>query len=447
MRMSARITGSCAVIGLLAGCTSTADKKPPAELGLIKPPVLGWRLPKTVLDVTVNWVPTDCQTVDVTDLATGAVQKRTLVDVKVTAEAVARAIPDPDLGKDYPQGLVQIDTSELKSFWTDAAVNYTVFPDSGGLLKTIGSHPVNQTGTIVGNFLTGAVKISAMVAGAGNPVVQKCGTVRTTLDEIKKIRARMPGEAKAKAEDDAQRLVSLKDSITISVTKTIDTAQDKPDLVGKVATFEPKSEDIEKKGWKLVGEAEPRHLVYLFLDFDNGNLLYPCPQGAAKCVRTPASMQKSALFRQAAYVPVLFKTAVAKTDGTVEKNSDGSIKFNKPLSPAKVVAFGQYGVPQTLPLKVGAFRDTNWQLEFSQAGEITSATYANKASGVGLSSAFSGAAGAASDLNGLEAKAAAALDTETLRLQTENAKLKAQTDNYDLKAKLELQTAATKSDE
>lgn len=426
----------CLVAAILAGCGGI-NKRPPADLGQTVPPVLGWRLPKTVLDVTVTYVPVKC-----TDTAAGPV-----IEVKASAEAVARAVPDPDLGPDFPNGLVRVDTGDLASFWTDASVGYTVHPDTGGLLKTLSSHPVNQTGTIIGNFLTGATKLAtaALVPAPVGAGLGKCGDAFVKLQEIAKIKARIPGEAKPKAEDDAQRIVTLREAITVVVKKTIDTADTPPDEAGMVTGFSPDLDEAVARGWKtLKGNADPRHVVYLILDFERGNLLQPltCGAGAATCPRTHPKLDRAGLFRQAAYVPVLFRLAEIGANGQPVREN-GKLKFaSNPLAPAKIVSFGQYGIPRTLPLKVGAFRDTSWSLEFSQGGEITSTVFGNKATGVGVSSAFSGAATAASELDAIPGKVAASLDTDTLRLQAENARLKAETDNYDLKAKKELQDAA-----
>jgi hypothetical protein len=426
----------CAAAAFLAGC-GAGNKRPPAALGQTVPPVLGWRLPKTVLDVTVTYVPVNC-----IDTAAGP-----LIKVKATAEAVARAVPDPDLGSDFPNGLVRVDTGDLASFWTDASVGYTLHPDSGGLLKTLSSHPVNQTGTIIGNFLTGATKLAtaALVPAPLTTGLAKCGHAFTKLKEIAKIKARIPGEAKQKAEDDAQRIVTLREAITVVVKRTIDTAVTPPDEAGIVSRLSPDLDEAVARGWKtLKGTADPRHIVYVILDFEHGNLLQPlsCGGGAATCPRTHSELDRAGLFRQAAYVPVLFRLAEIDREGQPVREN-GRLKFaSNALAPVKIISFGQYGIPRTLPLKVGAFRDTNWSLEFSQAGEITSTVFGNKATGVGVSSAFSGAATAISELDAIPGKAAAALDTDTLRLQAENARLKAETDNYDLKAKKELQDAA-----
>jgi hypothetical protein len=427
----------CAAAALLTGC-GVLGKRSPAELGQTAPPVLGWRLPKTVLDVTVTYIPVGCTD----NTAAGPV-----IEVKATAEAVARSVPDPDLGPDFPNGLVRVDTGDLASFWTDASMGYTVYPDTGGLLKTLSSHPVNQTGAIIGNLLTGATKLAtaALVPAPLGVGLGRCGAAFSKLKEIADIKARIPGEAKQKAEDDAQRLATLRDSITVVVKKTIDTTDNPPDEAGMVAGFSPALDDAVSHGWKtLKGNADPHHVVYLILDFEHGNLLAPldCGSGAKNCRRAQSKMDRTGLFRQAAYVPVLFRLAEIGADGQPVREN-GRLKFvSDPLAPAKIVSFGQYGIPRTLPLKVGAFRDTSWALEFSQGGEITSTAFGSKATGVGISSAFSGAAAAVGELDAIPGKAAAALDTETLRLQAENARLKAETDNRDLKAKKELQDAA-----
>jgi hypothetical protein len=373
-------------------------------------PVLGWRLPKTVLDVTMTYVPTACT------------QGRSGPDLQLdtSVSIVSRAVPDLDLGPDHPNGVMMIDPSDATSFWVDTSISYKIYPDRGGLLQSLSSHPVSEVGPIIGNVLTGIVKIGAAAAGvpapaAFDPLKQAgCGTVVDVLNTIKQLRARIPNEDAKKAADDAVQIQNLRDSMTVTMKRTVDTGASPPDENGMVATISPAPDKVKDAGWYSIDPPSvPAQSVVIRLDFGHGALLAP-------------PVPREALFRQAAYVPV-------------EALQDG-----KTVGQPKIVPFAQYGAARTIPLRTKIFRDVNWQLEFADTGEVTSAIFGNKAQGLGASTLFSGAATAASQLQTLGPKADSALDSDTLRLQAENAALKAQVDNKTLRAQLDALNAGSK---
>jgi hypothetical protein len=420
---NARLIFSAGVFLSLAACSSgIAHKERPATVPQSVAPVLGWRLPKTLLDVTVTYVPTGCSSVN-------GVGK---VDVDATVAVVGRAVADPDLGGEFPGGLVKIVPGDLTSFWVDTNVGYKVYPDRGGLLQSLSSHPVNQVGTIAGNILTGVVKIAGAVMGvppaaAHDPTAPAgCGKIVSTLREIAAIKARIPQRTGEQATDDGLRIQNLKDSISVVMKRTFDTAADQPNANGEVGSILPDLEKVRKAGWYSgAPRQEEEHRVKIALDFSKATLLSACAKQTPVCDHSKQALPKNALFRQAAYVPVVARR------GTEE------------IGERKVIAFGQYGEPRTLPLKAKAFRDIAWQVDFADTGEVTAATFANKAAGVGASSIFAGAATAAGGIQALAAKAPGVVDSDTLRMQAENAALKAEVENIEYKAKLEVLKAAT----
>lgn len=411
----------------LTACISNGANKPPETIAQSQAPVLGWRLPKTLLDVTVSYTPTDCKL---------DAQGKPAVSLDIDAAYVGRAVPDMDIGRE--NGLVRITPGDSTRFWVDRNITYKVYPDRGGLLQSLSSHPVSQVGSIVGNFLTGAIKLAGAVIGVAPPAplvtsgVLKCGLIHQRLQEIKAIQARIPTEQGKKAEDDALRIRNLKDAMTVTVKRTIDTAVDRPRPDGFLVSIFPPLEKAYSAGWYAGDGAaqDPLHEVRIRLDFNNGALLARCEGPTTACQYKHQLLPENALFRQAAYIPVVAEQAIGA----------GAYKV---LGQPKVLAFGQYGVPRTVPLSVGAFRDTSWQIDFADTGEITGAVFADKAVGVGVSSLFSGGAAAASSLQQLGVKADSQLDSETLRLQAENTAMDAEIKNKQLKAQLELLNAAT----
>lgn len=409
-------------------------------------PVIGWRLPKTVLDTTVTYEPTDC--IDGKDSA-GADQPTLKANIKV--DVVARGVADEALGAAFPDSMIVVQQGDLKSFWIDSNLTYKVYPGKAGILQSLSSHSTGQTGTIIGNFLTGGLKIAAAVAGVpaagpAPPVVpNKCGRVKTVLADIAKLRALLPTQDGKTAEGTALRIQNLKDSITVTAKRTFDPGRAK-DIVtpeGQLPPILPDRDDVIKAGWfskdaPALDTLDVNRRVVVQLDFKTAALLRPCPAAADKSVPAvcpPQDLEAASLFRQPAYIKVL----AYKGDPATKDEVDPQKRTYKVLGTPQVIAFGQYGKGRTLPIKAKAFSDINWLMEFSELGEITTSTYARKATGVGISSTFAGAAGAASSLQQYQVKSESVLDSDILRLQAENSALQAQVTNRELKAKLELQ--------
>ncbi len=399
---------------LICGCATNQGQKPPATIAQSVAPVLGWRLPKTVLDVTVTYVPKSPCKMD---------GKIPTIEVNTDVSVLARAVPDPDLGAQFPNGLVSIQPGDASRFWVDRSITYKIFPDSGGLLQSLSSHPVNEAGTIIGNFITGFVKLAGTAFGvAAAPALTsspQCGTVRQVLDEIDKLKKQDPATAKD-ATDNGARIQALKDSITVTEKRTIDTATSAPNADGIVARILPTpSKAIEARWFAGEVKQDPKQEVDIKLDFKKAILLAPSIKVGEASTYHHQDLPPGALFRQAAYIPV-----------TAEHGG-------KAFGEAKIVPFAQFGGPRAVPLTTSVYRDTNWLIDFAQSGEIVDSTFTDKATGVGISSTFSGGASAANSISQFGPKSDAQLDSDTLRLQSENAALKAEIDNKTLKAQLE----------
>lgn len=477
----------CVAAATALSCTyaieSSAKDKTPS---VAPPPSFGWRLPKTVLDVTATYVATDCQMVKGygPDGKPGPDVPNVVFTAKV--DIVARAVADENLGPQFKNGLVTIDRETKGSFWVDKSISYGIYPGKGGILQSLSSHPAGQGGTIISNILSGIVKIASagIIAGPKAPPQknpEQCGTkLQQAVARIKALQATLPMASVKDRESIAATIQALKDSITITVKKTIDAGRDEDGNLVPVASasdqpaarpewrvgfLAPKDTQYVKAGWyeagsAASGSAHPDQYISIYLDFDGAALLDPrvcttsdpakpvapvaadkpldpnaAPQpagGAAAPIRicAPPPMASNAQFRQAAYVRVYAKKGAIATlqwpTNTLVATGDD-----------QTVAFGQFGVGRGIPLTTGAFKDVSWAIEFSELGEITKSSFAKKATGASITGAFASGAGSLETAAGLPGKAASQLDTDTLRLQAENALLKAQIDNKTYKQQLE----------
>jgi hypothetical protein len=64
----------------------------------------------------------------------------------------------------------------------------------------------------------------------------------------------------------------------------------------------------------------------------------------------------------------------------------------------QLIPFGQFGVPQVLPFDAGTFQSLTWQVTFLENGEITTASFSSKASGVNATSFLGSAVSAANQI-------------------------------------------------
>ncbi len=421
----------CAV-SMLGGCTT--DGTTTADLTTaVPPPELGWRLPKTVLDTTVTWTPTKCS-MD---------KGHPVVTADVTVALAARGVPDPDLGPadKYPNGLVTVASGNLQSFWIDSNLTYKLYAGRGGLLQSLSSHSTGETGPIVGNFLTGITKIvaAAVPAPAGkSPLTgDVCGAANGVLDQIAALRTKIKTANAKDAADLATQVQSLKDSITVTVKKTIDPGSTTDPVQGGVLkTLVPDTAAVIKAGWYGEGAATisnpPDSLqVKIRFDFAKGVLCPACKDAIASGAIARTTLPDSTLFRQAAYIPV------SAEQGPWSAIPGTNFGHGSAIGDTQIIAFGQFGKAASLPVKVKSFQDINWEVDFSDLGEVTTTTYASKATGTAVSTLFSGATTSASAVQSSLATAATAPSSETAKLTVENTALKAQIDNKTYKTQLE----------
>jgi len=106
------------------------------------------RLPKTVIDVNLVYTLTPLKDND------GQAQ------MKITPSLTARAVADGPLQK--------VSTNTLRALFEDRNITVSTYAGSH-ILKSVGSNPVNQTGSIIGSVITGVGRLVAV--GLGIPAV------------------------------------------------------------------------------------------------------------------------------------------------------------------------------------------------------------------------------------------------------------------------------------
>jgi hypothetical protein len=296
--------------------------------------------------------------------------------------------------------------------------------------------------------LTGLTKIvgAAVAAPAGSVKAgDVCGAANNVVAKIGELRAKIKMADAKDAQDLAAQVQNLKDSITVTTKKTIDPgSKDYPIQDGIAAILIPDVGGVVNARWygkdaPTISNPPDSLQVKIWFDLANGSLCPGCEAGAKAGAIARLVLPDGALFRQAAYIPVFAEQGPWAPSGDRKEHG-------KPLGDTQIIAFGQFGAAASLPIKAKSFQDVNWEVDFSDLGEVTQTTYASKATGSAVSTLVSGAAAAAGAVQSSLATAATAPDSDTAKLTLENTALKAQIDNKTYKTQLEaLGTATTAS--
>jgi hypothetical protein len=422
-----------------------------------------WMLPKTVLDVTIAYTLRSCKNTD-----HGAQVEVTIANPTVTP----RYIPDPAVG------LKSLDPALLKSFWQDSTIS-VVTNQSTHILQSLGSSPANQVVTIAGNVITGATKIAAASLGvvpASAPVAvegpSKCGTEPTDTEILDKLKAELekqqkiltnPNVTEADAAAATKKIATLQAGIaivqapqqaaqtTVTISRTVDPGitpiemDENPTAKvpqrfrpigpgGLIARFSPFQSMKKLKEAKWFDDAEKAssenndHLhVSIYLDFSNAN---PRVVRCRTCSVYPTRVPKNFQFREVTYVPV------AIYQGERDPNTPRDNRQSLVPLPAKALPFGQFGRAQILPINAKIFENLEWSVTFSEAGEVTNATFKSKSIGAQITSLFMSGAGGASSVTTEVRNASNTASSETQRLINENAALAAEVSNITLTQQL-----------
>jgi hypothetical protein len=413
------------------GCTRSAEEAnlDPRLNAFAKSALYSWMLPKTLVSVSVVYTLTACS-------------DTTGIEISPTVLLSNVSEPDTNLGPEFPDGIISVQPEGLISFWQDK--NIVVKTNtSTRVLSYLGSGSTNQAGAILGTAITSVAKLTAAAfgtpaVGAAVPAGAKlCGQAADTIAKIQLYKDKLvdPTLTAAELKDIPGLIQSLQSELSITVEKKFEPGI-KPTRINPVTGeafiggLAPTAKQLIAAHWfasealatKAVGSEKLSTGVYM--DFKNA---YPA-EATRESVRCTPERQctfekvispRGTLFREVAYIPVI-----------VKHGQEGKVVQKKSFP------FGQLGIPRTLPLSANLFEQITWSVTFADTGELTDAQFTSKATGLALVSLFASAASTANAVATESRNAASALDGTTVRVQNENAALKAQVDNITLTQQL-----------
>jgi hypothetical protein len=416
-------------------------------------PRFTWMLPKTVIDATIVYTFVDC-----TD------DKG--IQLSIAPTLTPRTVPDP-----LVRGAV--DTQAIPSFWQDRNISIQTFNGSR-ILSSIGSSPTSQVAAIGGNILGGIAKLVGIVLGTSpvpGPMVQlslatKCAPdsdpksakaivaqIKALKDSINKLQKELAGGADdtTQKKDNAaitaaqSLIVTLQNQISITIKTTIDpgitnvmvdpdgaldfsryyAGQSDVDHSGLVATICPSAKQLDDAHWFTTAvfplgpcALQPSFEVNVYMDFAHAQGSMFDATHAGSYQQTP--VYPGEMYRDVAYIPVIAwrgAKPAAPQNPPIQLPADASFPPVGPvqLTPPQMMAFGQFGVSQKLPLTAGTFQSLSWSLTFLEDGEMTGASFKSGAEGIGATSLFGSAVSAANSIATEQrtATSAATLATKT----------------------------------
>jgi hypothetical protein len=415
-----------------------------------------WLLPKTVLDATIVYTYQDCI--------------NGILSVKITPMLTPRITPD------LLAGQRSIATEALESLWQDRNISVQTFGDSH-LLNSLGSSPTSQVTQIASNILGGITKLvaialgtSAFIAEVGAPnVVPACSndvdpnSAQFIAKQIKALKKKIQDANAdiANGVDDAtqkkdtaaiqaaQNLITiLQDQLSITIKTTIDPGISSVlvDPYGDVGVFVPSSgtsvaqsglvaticpsRDQLKTWFSNSDEAfkdiypckkEPMLEINVYMDVlhASGTMYDATHTGSYAQTFVGANDQ----YRDVAHIPVhVWRGQNQVLPPVSPLNFGGPPRGPMELVSPQVVAFGQFGVAQTLPLTADIFKSLTWSVTFAQNGEVTTTNFSSKAIAANATSFLSSAASAANSI-ATEQRTATSASTEANAAQTQADKI------------------------
>lgn len=436
---------------LLAGCGGVAktDSINPTTSDKAIPPTVGalsWKLPKTVLDADVAYVYASCKMVG----------GKPFVDAQLSLAVTPRPIPDPNPYGDGSGDMVSIPIADLASFFQDQEMSIGLFPS--GILKTFNASAENQTGTIVANVLTSAVRIAAIGFGVPAPGsgVASDATCNPEADQVVRNIKRIEDKLKPlnPESNEAKNLVAqrqaLLDRITIRWKQQIDPGvtpvpgvfrEHCADEGGKkdngcIAVLAPNANLLSQAIWYKGNPGSGKELrIALHLDFEHASpeIISKCPDGAPTCAHHPTRITRGTMYREVAHLPVKAYRANSgvEQDDPADAPKRSEVQLKCSTQPC-VFPFAQYGIPRVFPYSAGLFEKHKVSAAFLEFGTITDKSYGSSASGVKATSLLSSASGSASGFATVQRNSFGAPEAETLENQVEAARLKSIVDlvNY-----------------
>jgi hypothetical protein len=419
------------VLTALAGVTFHLSTAAVAQSAETVPPVYSWMLPKTVLDVSIVYTYAECKVNGKT------AHYRFNVVPTVTTRAVPDKIP----------GWRTVDTNDLISFWNDQNITIGTYAGTH-ILSSVAANPVSQIGTIIGNVLTGAVKIAALSFGVAAPAAATpegheadCPNADDPASAIKGYRTsiqKLESDLASGTNTDTPQNVMIKvqalqnlmadaqSELSLTIKATIDPGYVAPDKIqvdldepapaptsapapiaatGLIASLTPSAGQLQKLKWIKPSDIETLQTnlrVNIYLDFAHASpkLL---PDGGVYPQTVVVSHDNAVSYREPAYIPVL----VWRGDKNAKPGDDLQLKSAQ-LLPTQNVAFAQYGPEQMVPYKADVFKNNSWTISFADNGEITNASFASKSWGANVTSLFGSAASAANAIGSEQRTAAQA---------------------------------------
>jgi hypothetical protein len=428
--------------GAIISNSALAEDLPPLKP---TPGHLAWRLPKTVLNVTVNYELQGCKDSITDSNLTG---KDAVLDIKVTATMTPASEPDPDLGPAFPKGLVVFPVKDLHSFWQDSSLALKTYPGSR-ILQSLGAAAQDQTGAIIGNVISGAVKIAAVsmgvpvvpaIEGQPQPPVPKlafCGDAARIVPQVAATRLALKNATtEQQSKDLGTQLIAQLQSITIESKTRVDpgitdtvlplaegrspSTEFHPVTDGLFARIELRGDRLVKEEWIKDPDNKLKEvaLAMVTVNADMHSAVPAIPELECEIdsckVFTRRYLAPSTLFREAATVRVAMR--------------GGNAESMKSLGPPTNIPFAQFGPPRTMRIKPKIFQTLNWTFAFDEFGQQTEFSYGTKSPGVAASSLFSSAAGGASSIASQSRNSSSALGSETIERQANIARMKALTD-------------------
>jgi len=418
-----------------------------------------WMLPKTVIDATIVYTFDSC--------------KNNVAKIKIAPTLVARAIPDPLVGQlkvdTAPLQSFWVDKSiSIQTFANSRIINSVGSTPTGQGAQIIGN--------ILGGIVKIAGIAFGLPGGIGPAVAPPqpapanyCAdentkdtgpwivkTISGLKQSISDAQARLAaGEAEADQKKDtaavtaAQTLITtLQEKLSLTIKATIDPGvspivvdvdnasasppvpndNDKIPATGLVASICPSQMQLTKTKWfndailKAPGDsctAMPNLKTNVYLNFANAHsTMYDQPTSPGPYIQTKVKQDNTGAvqYRDVAYIPVsVWRGDMPASGTTPPKENDPEAPTNPfQINPPQMMVFGQFGVPQSLPLDTDAFKSLAWQVTFLEDGQITAATFSSKAWGANATSLFSTAASSA---NSIVTTATGSAETQASALQ------------------------------
>ena len=409
-------------------------------------PSYSWMLPKTVIDLAVTYSLDECKLNQL---------KAPIYNFKISATMTSRAVADlakgdPGLTDDHGWGIKSLDTNELPKDWADS--NVAIATNAGThILSSVSAHSTDETATIVGNVITGIVKLAGLFVGpladkallteeksldkalltekypgteepclaADDPAIQ----LHADRDQVYALqRALADGSSQDSAQNVMVKVQALQNlmtkeqsDLTIDVKAIIDpgyispnNTQVNPDLSPPAASEKPGPIKDSPKGLGWVGTVSPtpdklkkilpksftdEHINQISESFrinvylDFAHAQPKVNPKNGEYMQRPFESHAKALTYRE---PVYIPVVVWRGRPT-----DNPTKLWHQVLPTQMIAFAQYGILRWIPFDAKPFADNSFTVHFADDGEVTDGEDTGKSRIQNMTGLFSSAASGA----------------------------------------------------